>query len=205
MQIFLDYRHPVNIITKNALVLRDIDILKPLAEQNLVSVALSIPTINEDLRRAMEPRTSSSKNKLHAVEELTKNGIPVHIMVAPIIPGLNSDEILSIMKETSEAGALSAGCTLVRLNDTVEPVFVKWIETYFPDRKDKVLNLIRSMRGGNLGEKRFYNRYEGEGNIAEMIHNTVKLGKRKFFAGRERIILDTSNFTGTKDQQLRLF
>ena len=155
LQIFLDYRHPVNIITKNALVLRDIDILKPLAEQNLVSVALSIPTINEDLRRAMEPRTSSSKNKLHAVEELTKNGIPVHIMVAPIIPGLNSDEILSIMKETSEAGALSAGCTLVRLNDTVEPVFVKWIETYFPDRKDKVLNLIRSMRGGNLGEKDF--------------------------------------------------
>ena len=142
--------------------LRDIDILKPLAEQNLVSVALSIPTINEDLRRVMEPRTSSSRNKLHAVEELTKNGIPVHIMVAPIIPGLNSDEILSIMKVTSEAGALSAGYTLVRLNDTVEPVFVKWIETYFPDRKDKVLNLIRSMRGGNLGEKRFYNRYEGE-------------------------------------------
>lgn len=205
LQLFLDYRHPVNIITKNALVLRDLDILKPLAEQNLVSVAISIPTINEELRRLMEPRTSSSKNKIQAIEQLSKNGIPVHAMIAPIIPGLNSDEILNIMKVTSEAGALSAGASLVRLNDTVEPVFVEWIETSFPDRKDKVLNLIRSMRGGNLGEKRFFNRYEGEGNIAEMIHNTIKIGKRKFFSNRERIVLDTSNFTGSKDQQLRLF
>ncbi|AQX04321.1 radical SAM protein [Elizabethkingia meningoseptica] len=205
LQLFLDYRHPVNIITKNALVLRDLDILKPLAEQNLVSVAISIPTINEELRRLMEPRTSSSKNKIQAIEQLSKNGIPVHAMIAPVIPGLNSDEILNIMKVTSEAGALSAGASLVRLNDTVEPVFVEWIETSFPDRKDKVLNLIRSMRGGNLGEKRFFNRYEGEGNIAEMIHNTIKIGKRKFFSNRERIVLDTSNFTGSKDQQLRLF
>ena len=98
LQVCLDYRHPVNVLTKNALVLRDLDILKPMAEQNLVSVSLSIPTINEDLRRKMEPRTSSSKNKLKAIEILSENGIPTHVMVAPIVPGLNSDEPLGNFK-----------------------------------------------------------------------------------------------------------
>ncbi len=205
LQMFLDYRHPVNILTKNALVLRDLDILKPLAEQNLVSVSLSIPTINEDLRRKMEPRTSSSKNKLKAIEILSENGIPTHVMVAPIIPGLNSDEPLTILKSISDAGAQSFGYTLVRLNDTVEPVFVKWIEDAFPDRAQKVLNLIKSMRGGKLGEKRYFDRQKGEGNIAEMIHNTFKIGRKKYFDGKEFPKLSVDNFTGTREQQLRLF
>ncbi|WP_336704744.1 PA0069 family radical SAM protein [Chryseobacterium indologenes] len=205
LQLCLDYRHPVNILTKNALALRDLDILKPMAEQNLVSVSLSIPTINEELRRKMEPRTSSAKNKLKAVEILSENNIPVHVMVAPIIPGLNSDEPLNILKAISDAGALGFGYTLVRLNDTVEPVFVNWIETHFPDRAQKVLNLIRSMRGGKLGDKRYFERQKGEGNIAEMIHATFKIGKKKFFEGKEFPKLSTSNFTGTRDQQLKLF
>ena len=205
LQTFLEYRHPVNIITKNALVLRDLDILTQLAEQNLVSVTLSIPTINEEIRRKMEPRTSSSQNKLKAIEILSANKIPVHVMVAPVIPGLTSDESLTILKTVSEAGALGFGYTLVRLNDTVEPVFVGWIEHHFPDRANKVLNLIRSMRGGKLGEKRLYERYKGEGNIAEMIHSTFQLGKKKYFSGKEMPQLSTENFTGTKEQQLRLF
>ena len=205
LQVCLDYRHPVNVLTKNALVLRDLDILKPMAEQNLVSVSLSIPTMNEELRRKMEPRTSSSQNKLKAVEILSSNGIPTHVMVAPIIPGLNSDEPLSILKSISDAGAQSFGYTLVRLNDAVEPVFVKWIENAFPDRAQKVLNLIRSMRGGKLGDKRMYDRHIGEGNIAEMIHNTFKIGKKKYFDGKEFPKLSTDAFTGTKEQQLRLF
>lgn len=94
---------------------------------------------------------------------------------------------------------------MVRLNDTVEPVFVNWIETYFPDRAQKVLNLIRSMRGGKLGDKRYFERQKGEGNIAEMIHNTFKIGRKKFFEGKEFPKLSTANFTGTRDQQLRLF
>ena len=195
----------MNVLTKNALVLRDLDILKPMAEQNLVSVSLSIPTMNEELRRKMEPRTSSSQNKLKAVEILSSNGIPTHVMVAPIIPGLNSDEPLSILKSISDAGAQSFGYTLVRLNDAVEPVFVKWIETAFPDRAQKVLNLIRSMRGGKLGDKRIYDRHIGEGNIAEMIHNTFKIGRKKYFDGKEFPKLSTYAFTGTKEQQLRLF
>ncbi|GEN75467.1 radical SAM protein [Chryseobacterium hagamense] len=205
LQVCLDYRHPVHVLTKNALVLRDLDILKPMAEQSLVSVSLSIPTINEELRRKMEPRTSSAKNKLKAIEILSANKIPVNVMVAPVIPGLNSDEPLSVLKAVSEAGAQSFGYTLVRLNDSVEPVFVNWIEHAFPDRAQKVLNLIRSMRGGKLGEKRYFDRQKGEGNIAEMIHDTFRIGRKKFFDGRDFPKLSTQNFTGTKDQQLRLF
>ncbi|MBU8883719.1 PA0069 family radical SAM protein [Kaistella sp. DKR-2] len=205
LKLCLEYRHPVSILTKNALVLRDLDILKTMAEQNLVSVSLSIPTINEEIRRKMEPRTSSVKNKLKAIEILTENKIPTGVMVAPVIPGLTSDESLNILKTISEAGAEKFGYVLVRLNDTVEPVFVNWINAHFPDRAQKVLNLIRSMRGGNLGEKRYHERYKGEGNIAEMIHDTFALGKRKYFAEKQPTALSAENFTGTKDQQLKLF
>lgn len=176
-----------------------------MAEKNLISVNMSIPTLNEDLRRVMEPRTSTAKNKLKAIEVLSEKNIPVNVMIAPVIPALTSDESLSIMKSVSEAGAKSCGYTLVRLNDTVEPVFVQWLEAHFPDRKDKVLNLIRSMRGGNLGEKRFFQRYQGEGNIAEMIHKTFEIGKKKFFNNQERAVLTTEHFTGSRTQQLRLF
>ncbi len=205
LKLCLEYRHPISILTKNALVLRDLDLLKKMAEQNLVSVSLSIPTMNEEIRRKMEPRTSSVKNKLKAVEILAENKIPTGVMVAPVIPGLTSDESLPILKKVSELGAKRFGYTLIRLNDTVEPVFVNWINEHFPDRANKVLNLIRSMRGGNLGEKRYFNRYKAEGNIAEMIHNTFALGKRKFFSYKEFVSLSTENFTGTKEQQLKLF
>ncbi len=205
LKLCLDYRHPISILTKNTLVLRDLDILKPMAEQNLVSVSLSIPTINEEIRRKMEPRTSSVKNKLKAIEILSENKIPIGVMIAPVIPGLTSDESLPILKTVSELGAKCFGYTLVRLNDTVEPVFVNWINEHFPDRANKVLNLIRSMRNGNLGDKRYYERYKGAGNIAEMIHNTFALGKRKFFSDKEITPLSVENFTGAKEQQLRLF
>ena len=126
-------------------------------------------------------------------------------MVAPIVPGLNSDEPLAILKTVSEAGAFSFGYTLVRLNDAVEPVFVKWIEVNFPERAQKVLNLIKSMHGGKLGEKKLFERQKGEGNIAEMIHNTFKIGRKKYFNGKEFPKLSTDGFTGARDQQLRLF
>jgi DNA repair photolyase len=205
LQVFLDYRHPVDVLTKNALVLRDLDILKQLAEKNLVSVALSIPTINEDLRRKLEPRTSSVNNKLQAIETLSKNGIPVHVMVAPIIPGLNSDEILPIVKEIAARGATSFGYTLVRLNDTVEPIFIDWLEEHYPDRKDKVLNHIASMHGGKLGEKNVAKRRKGEGNIADMIHTTFRIGRQKFFTNQGIMPLATDLFDGTKGEQLSLF
>lgn len=205
LQVCLDYRHPVSILTKNALVTRDMDILTQLAEKNLVTVALSIPTINEELRRTLEPRTSSAKTKLQALETLSQNGIPTFVMVAPIIPGLNSMEILPIVETIAQKGALGFGYTLVRLNDTVEPVFVDWLTEHYPDRKEKVLHQIASMHGGKVGEKNVAKRKIGEGNIAEMIHNMFRIAKQKYFAGKKLPPLDVSLFDGTKGEQLRLF
>lgn len=205
LQVFLDYRHPVDILTKNALVTRDIDILAQLAEKNLVTVSLSIPTVNEELRRKLEPRTSSVSNKLAAIETLSRAGIPVHVMVAPIIPGLNSMEILNTLKVIAEKGAKSFGYTLVRLNDTVEPVFIDWLNEHYPDRRDKVLNQIASMHGGKLGEKNVAKRRKGEGNIAQMIHTTFKIGRQKYFDNEGIPELRTDLFDGTKGEQLSLF
>lgn len=187
LQICLDYRHPVDIITKNALILRDLDLLKQLAEFNLVHVAISIPTINEDLRRKLEPRTSSVSNKLQTIETLSQNKIPNMVMVAPIIPSLNSMEILNLLKIISEKGANDFSYTLVRLNDTVEPVFTQWIREHYPDRADKVLNQIKSMHGGKLGERLAMKRNVGEGNIAGMIHQTFKIGHQKYFATKPKM------------------
>lgn len=205
LEVCLAYRHPVSILSKNALVLRDLDLFIKMNELNLISVALSIPTMNEDLRRKMEPRTSSAIKKLEALKILKENNIPTGAMIAPIIPGLNSDETLNIIKKISETGADWFGYTLIRLNDTVEPVFVKWLETSFPDRKDKVISLIKQMRGGKLGEKRYFERYKGEGSIAEMIHKTIEIGRNKYFRDRKMVELSAAHFSGSKTQQLKLF
>ena len=205
LEVCLAYRHPVSILSKNALVLRDLDLFIKMNELNLISVALSIPTMNEDLRRKMEPRTSSAIKKLEALKILKENNIPTGAMIAPIIPGLNSDETLKIIKKISETGADWFGYTLIRLNDTVEPVFVKWLETSFPDRKDKIISLIKQMRGGKLGEKRYFERYKGEGSIAEMIHKTIEIGRNKYFRDRKMVELSAAHFSGSKTQQLKLF
>lgn len=206
LQVCLDYKHPVGIITKNALVLRDLDILKQLAELNLVNVAISIPTINEDLRKKLEPRTSSISNKLNAIKTLSQNKIPVIAMVAPIIPGLNSEEILRILQIVSGLGAVDFGYTLIRLNDTVEPVFIDWLEQHFPDRKEKIINQIRGIHGGKLNERLAMKRYVGEGNIADMIHQTFKIGRQKYFKDKpKREPLTTELFIGKESVQLSLF
>ena len=205
LEVCLEFRHPVSILSKNALVLRDLDLFIKMNELNLISVALSIPTMNEDLRRKMEPRTSSSMKKLEALKILKENNIPTGAMIAPIIPGLNSDETLKIIQIVSETGTDWFGYTLIRLNDAVEPVFAKWLEMNFPDRKDKVISLIKQMRGGKLGEKRYFERYKGEGNIAEMIHKTIEIGRNKYFKDRKMAELSTEHFTGSKTQQLKLF
>jgi len=126
-------------------------------------------------------------------------------MVAPIIPGLNSEEILPIVKEIAARGATSFGYTLVRLNDTVEPIFIDWLEEHYPDRKDKVLNHIASMHGGKLGEKNVAKRRKGEGNIADMIHTTFRIGRQKFFTNEGIMPLATDLFDGTNGEQLSLF
>lgn len=132
LKVMVQYRHPVGIISKNSLVLRDLDLLKDLAADNLVHVMISITTLNEDLRRVMEPRTASSIKRLKTIEELSLAGVPVGIMNAPIIPGLNHHEMPQIIKAAAEHGALTAGMTIVRLNGSVGPIFEDWLRKNFP-------------------------------------------------------------------------
>lgn len=206
LEVCLEYKNPLSIITKNALVLRDLDLLAEMAKHNLVHVSISMPTTDENLRKVMEPRTSSIQNKLKAIETLAGNNIPVNVMLAPIIPGLNSHEILHNLKLIREKGASSFGYTLVRLNDAVEPVFVEWITAHYPDKAQKVIHLIQEIHGGNLGDKRTFLRMKGEGKVAEMIHHSFKVGKQKYFPDVEYTPLNCNDFAiPGKGNQLRLF
>ena len=194
LKILAQYRHPVSIISKNSLVLRDLDILQDLASDNLVHVYISITTLDEELRRVMEPRTASAIKRLKTVEALSKAGIPVGIMNAPIIPGLNHHEIPAILKAASEHGALNAGMTLVRLNGSIGKIFEDWLQKNFPDRFDKVWNQICSLHGGNVNDSQFGRRMSGEGNIADAVHQLYRASKKKYFAGKQMPPYDLTKF-----------
>lgn len=194
LKIFARYRHPVGMITKNSLVLRDIDLLTDLAKDNLVHIYISITTLDEDLRRVMEPRTASAKKRLQTVEELSKAGIPVGIMNAPIIPGLNHHEIPNILKAAADHGARGAGMTIVRLNGAIGKIFEDWLRKNFPDRFDKVWNQICAMHGGHVNDSQFGRRMTGEGNFAEAIHQLFRVSRKKFFAGRNMPPIDLTKF-----------
>jgi DNA repair photolyase len=203
LKVFAQYRHPLGMISKNSLVLRDLDILKDLASDNLVHVYISITTLDENLRRLMEPRTASAIKRLKTVEELAKAGIPVGIMNAPVIPGLNHHEIPAILKAAADHGALSAGMTVVRLNGSIGKIFEDWLRKNFPDRFDKVWNQICSLHGGNVNDSQFGRRMSGEGNFAEIIHQLFNTSKKKYFAGRKMPPINVTAFR--KGGNLSLF
>ncbi len=203
LMIFSKYRHPVGIISKNSLVTRDIDILSDLAKDNLVQVHISITSLNEDLRRAMEPRTASAKKRLLTVESLAKAGVPVGIMNAPIIPGLNHHEIPTVLKAASEHGALGAGMTMVRLNGSIGKIFEDWLRKNFPDRFEKVWNQICAVHGGNVNDSVFGRRMTGEGNYAEVVQQLFRTAKKKYFEGRSMPAMDLTKFR--KGGNLNLF
>ena len=194
LMIFAKYRHPVGMISKNSLVVRDLDILTDLAKDNLVHIMISITTLDEDLRRAMEPRTASAKKRLQTVETLAKAGIPVGIMNAPIIPGLNHHEIPMVLKAAADHGALTAGMTMVRLNGSIGKIFEDWLRKNFPDRFDKVWNQICAVHGGHVNDSNFGRRMTGEGNYAEAVHQLFNTSKKKFFAGRSMPPQDLTKF-----------
>lgn len=194
LQVMGRYRHPVSIISKNSLITRDIDVLQDLAKDNLVHVMISITTLNEDLRRAMEPRTASGLKRLKVVEELSKANIPVGIMNAPLIPGLNHHEIPAILKAASEHGALTAGMTVVRLNGSIGKIFEDWLRKNFPDRFDKVWNQICALHGGNVNDSQFGRRMSGEGMYAEIIQQLFTAAKKKYFTGRKMPEYDLTKF-----------
>ena len=203
LKVCLKYKHPVSILTKNSLVLRDLDILIPLAKLNLVKVGVSITSFDNKLKSVLEPRTASVQQKLKVVETLSKNNIPVLVMVAPIIPGLNSHEIPTIVKKVAELGALGIGYTLVRLNGEIAEIFENWIRETFPDRADKVLNQIKEINGGNLYSKG-KNRMKTHGETSYMIKSMFRVAKQKHLKGKKLPEYDLTIFC-RPNEQMKLF
>lgn len=180
LAVLAEYRNPVALITKNALVTRDLDYLGELARLGAAGVALSITSLEPDLARRMEPRTSHPRDRLTALETLAKAGIPCGVSVAPVVPGLTDHEIPAILKAASDHGASWANWLLLRLPGAVEGIFTTWLEQNFPDRKDKVLNRIRSLRGGELSDHRFGRRMRGEGVFADQIRSLFQTASRRY-------------------------
>jgi DNA repair photolyase len=179
LRVLADFRNPVGIVTKNARVTRDIDVLQELARWNAVRVQISITTLDPDLHRLMEPRTASPQQRLRAVEAIARAGVPVGVMTAPIIPGLNDHEIPAILEAAAAVGAQSASYVVLRLPYGVKDLFETWLRLHFPERADKVLNRVRSMRGGQLNDSRFGKRMKGEGFFAREVHSLFELARKR--------------------------
>ncbi|MEM1340390.1 MAG: PA0069 family radical SAM protein [Bacteroidota bacterium] len=205
LEVFYKYRHPVGIITKNALVLRDMDILKKLNALGLVGINVSITSLQEETRRILEPRTTTIKKRLQTVSALSENGIPVNAMLAPMIPGINSHELIKLARVVAEHGARSFGFTVVRLNGAIGQLFTDWIRKTMPDRAEKVLHLIQDCHGGSINDSRYGIRSKGEGKVAEQIHEMARLAKKKYFADRRFPQLRTDLHQPFKTGQMRLF
>jgi DNA repair photolyase len=206
LEVLLKFRHPAGMITKNNLILRDIDLLQELAKLNLIHVMVSITSLKDELRLKMEPRTVTAKNRLKVIEQLSKAGIPVGVMTAPIIPGLNSDEIPQLIEAAANHGADSAGYTIVRLNGSIAEIFKDWIYKNFPDRAEKVLHHIADAHGGQLSDSRFGKRMSGEGNMVNSIRQMFKMSVKKHMSGRKRMEYDLTVFRRPGEvKQMELF
>ena len=192
--VLAEFRNPVAIITKNHLVTRDIDILRELAEHNAAAVSVSITTLDEKLARVMEPRTSTPRLRLNAIEQLAAAGIPAGVMVAPVVPAITDHEMPAILKAAREAGARSAGFVVLRLPWTVAPLFERWLEEHFPDRKEKVMNRIRDLRDGKMYDSRWGKRGRGEGIFAEQIEAMFDVTCRKLGLNEESRELSVEAF-----------
>lgn len=179
LQVLLAHRHPVTIVTKSALVTRDIDLLQQFARQGLAKVALSVTTLDRRLARTMEPRCSTPARRIEAIRELTQAGIPTAIMAAPVIPGLTDHELERILSAAARAGAQQAGYILLRLPLEVRDLFVEWLQKAAPDRADRVMSLVRQMRGGKDYDADFHQRMRGSGPVAEMIKARFALAARR--------------------------
>ncbi len=206
LKVCLKYKHPVSIITKNTLIIRDIDILTELAEMDLVHVMISVTGNDEKVRLLLEPRTSSYTKRMEVIAKLTKHGIPCGVMVAPIIPGINHHEIPKVIERAANAGATTAGITIVRLNGAVEHIFKDWLVKNFPDRASKVWNQISSCHGGKVGDSRKSVRMKGEGVVAESIMQLFQVSKTKFMQTNKEFKFQLNYFNyKAGDKQLCLF
>ena len=194
LRVLSEFRNPVTIVTKNHLVTRDSDLLAELAADGAAAVNLSITSLDPSLQRLMEPRASTPEKRLAAVEELSRKGIPVGIMVAPVIPGLTDHEIPSILRAAANAGATQAGYIFLRLPHGVKDLFSDWLLRHFPDRKDRVLNRVRDGRDGNLYDSQFHTRMKGQGIYASHIQDLFEKTCRSAGLSRKRIELSSAAF-----------
>jgi DNA repair photolyase len=206
LEQFVEYRHPVNIITKSNLIARDLDLLTDLAADNLCSVAISIPTMNDDLKRLMEPRVPSATSRLRAMQLLSENGVPTSALLAPIIPAINDSEIESILEAVAAAGAHQAHYIFLRLPHELLDIFSEWLGTHFPDRKDHVLSLVRQASGGRPYDARFGVRQTGRGAYADMLASRFSVASRKLGLEPDSYqhSLDCKRFSRPGQQQLGL-
>lgn len=194
LQVAAKCGQPIGIVTKNALVARDLDVLQPMAERRTVRVLLSVTTLDAELARTLEPRTSSPEARLRTIRELSAAGVEVGVMIGPVIPGLNDVEIPAILQAAKEAGAVMAAYVLLRLPLTVRPVFTDWLAKALPSKKDKIESLIRQCRDGELNDSQFGRRRFGEGQIAEQIAQTFRVFAKKYELDRTVPPLETRFF-----------
>lgn len=204
VEVFAEFRNPISIITKNALVTRDLDLFRPLAEVNAVSVDVSITTLDPRLQGALEPRASSPHERLRAVERLAKAGIPVGVNIAPIIPGLTDAETPALLQAAANAGAKRAGHIVLRLPHGLRELFDDWLLTHRPMRREKVLHRLESLRGGKLNDPRFGTRLTGEGRFAEQISGLFDVMKRRYGLDQPTPDLSTAAFRKPGGTQLDL-
>ncbi|HEY1614094.1 MAG TPA: PA0069 family radical SAM protein [Rhizomicrobium sp.] len=194
LEVLREFNHPVGIVTKSPLILRDVDILGPMAEKGLAKAALSITTLDRKLARTMEPRAATPQRRLDAIRGLSAAGIPASVMCAPMIPALNDDEMENILAAAAKAGASSAGYVLLRLPLEIKDLFREWLETNVPGRAKHVMTLVRQMRGGRDYDSQWHTRMKGTGPYAEMMAQRFQLAIRRLGLNRTRVPLNVSEF-----------
>ncbi len=205
LQVVLEARQPVYVVTKNALVLRDLDLLVELAQRRLVQVSISLTTLDPQLAGRLEPRSSRPHSRLRTLAVLAEHGVPARALIAPVIPGLNDHEVPTLLKAAAEAGAVSASYTLLRLPPSVQPVFLDWLDRNVPAQRRKIENLIRATHGGELDDPRFGFRMCGTGPLAEQIRKTFDVFRSRYGLDRSLPAVDTSQFRPPGSGQRRLF
>ena len=205
LKVLLRFRNPVAVITKNQLVTRDIDLLQELARYDCVAVFLSITTLDAELSRKMEPRASLPRQRLAAIQALKEARIPVGVMAAPVIPALTDHELPAILNAAARAGAATAGYTVLRLPYGVKDLFSDWLETHYPNKRQKVLHRIQAVRGGKLNDPNFGTRMRGQGIFAEQITKMFDVAARKAGLDGPGPELSTEHFINPSERQLNLF
>jgi DNA repair photolyase len=205
LEVCAEFRQPISIVTKNALVTRDLDVLVELARFSATAVYVSVTTLDRDLAGKLEPRASRPEARLRAIRELSAAGIPVGVMTAPLIPGLNDQEMPRILEAAADAGAKYAGYVVLRLPHAVKEVFGQWLDDHAQGKKARVLDRIKSLRGGELNVSDWGKRLKGEGIFADQIRDLFRITTRRLGLNEERCTLSTEHFRRPGGNQLELF